>query len=113
MQKILDVAIHAARSAGEFILRAQQKDEDLQIRDKGDRDYVTRLDELSEQHIVEIIHALFPHHVILAEESYRASLEDNTYGLLIRLTEPIIIFMESRATVSLLHMHSMGTLYAV
>jgi len=67
LNHIHDVAVRAGKSASELILFALDKP---RIPDyKGKTDLVTKTDKESEELICEIIHAEFPKHGILTEES--------------------------------------------
>ncbi len=63
----LDVALEAARAAGEIIRGGW--DSDLQITFKGRNDIVTDIDVAAENKVLEILTAAFPDFGILAEES--------------------------------------------
>ncbi len=68
MHALLNIAVGAARLAGNSLLRAQKKLERLQVHKKGRNDYVSEADVAAEQLIVEHIHKHYPDHAILAEE---------------------------------------------
>lgn len=65
---IINIAIDAARSAGNIIVRAMQRMETVKIAEKGPNDYVTEIDQRAEKEIISIIHKAYPTHSILAEE---------------------------------------------
>jgi myo-inositol-1(or 4)-monophosphatase len=69
MHGMLNIAIRAARRAGDLMLRHLNKLESMQIAEKGRNDFVTRVDQLAEEAIIEIIKDHYPDHAILAEES--------------------------------------------
>jgi myo-inositol-1(or 4)-monophosphatase len=69
MHGMLNIAIRAARRAGDLMLRQLNKLESLQIAEKGRNDFVTRVDQLAEEAIIEVIKDHYPDHAILAEES--------------------------------------------
>lgn len=66
---MLNIAIRAARNAGDLIVRSLQHVEHLEITTKGRNDFVTDVDRLAEQEIIKAIHKAYPEHAILAEES--------------------------------------------
>ena len=66
---MLNIAIRAARSAGNIIIRSLQHVEHLEVTTKGRNDFVTDVDRLAEQEIISVIHKSYPDHAILAEES--------------------------------------------
>jgi myo-inositol-1(or 4)-monophosphatase len=69
MHPMLNIAIKAARRAGQIINRASLNLEGLQISKKQHNDYVTEVDKEAEAAIIEILRTAFPGHSILAEES--------------------------------------------
>jgi myo-inositol-1(or 4)-monophosphatase len=66
---MLNIAVRAARSAGEIILRSADKASHLAVNSKGKNDFATEIDRLAEKEIISIIKAAYPEHSILAEES--------------------------------------------
>src|SRR5437660_12772093 len=66
MDKHLEVAIAAAKAAGELALRYFRSG--LAVEYKADRSPVTQADRECEQRIVEILHASFPDYGIVGEE---------------------------------------------
>ena len=69
MHPLLNIAIRAARNAGNVILRSLPHIEHLNIEEKGKNDYVSEVDRLAEQEIINTIKKAYPDHAILAEES--------------------------------------------
>ncbi len=69
MAPMLNIAIRAARKAGDLISRHMMDLHRLEVMTKGANDFVTRVDEMAEEAIIETIHAAYPDHSILAEES--------------------------------------------
>lgn len=66
---MLNVAIKAARAAGAIINRAALDIESVRISQKQVNDFVTEVDQASEQAIIETLLQAYPGHGILAEES--------------------------------------------
>lgn len=66
---MLNIAIEAARAAGNIIIRAQQRLDMLKIATKGPNDFVTDTDRRCEQDIINIIRKAYPSHGILGEET--------------------------------------------
>ena len=66
---MINVAVKAARAAGAIINRAALDIESVRISQKQVNDYVTEVDQASEQTIIETLLAAYPGHGILAEES--------------------------------------------
>jgi myo-inositol-1(or 4)-monophosphatase len=81
MHPLLNIAVRAARRAGEVIVRALVRLDSLQVSSKGRNDYVSEIDRTAEREIIEIIHKLYPEHAILAEES-GASGENDTVWII-------------------------------
>jgi myo-inositol-1(or 4)-monophosphatase len=68
MQGMLNIAVRAARRAGGLIVRQISQLDSLQVSEKGRNEYVTGVDRLAEEAIVEVVLEHFPEHSILAEE---------------------------------------------
>jgi len=66
MDKRLEVAIDAAKAAGEVALRYFRSGVTVEL--KGDRSPVTRADRECEQRIVEVLHGAFPDYGLVGEE---------------------------------------------
>ena len=66
---MLNIAIRAARSAGDHIVRKMNKLPDLKIEQKGPNDFVSEVDRQAEEKVIETLLTSFPNHGILAEES--------------------------------------------
>ncbi len=71
MHPMTNIAVRAARAAGNLQLRYFERPDRLTVTSKGLNDFVTEVDRASEQAIIEIIHNAYPSHAILAEESGR------------------------------------------
>ncbi len=69
MHPMLNIAIRAARSAGNVIIRSLPRIDHLAITTKGRNDFVSEVDRQAEQEIINIIHKAYPEHAIMAEES--------------------------------------------
>jgi myo-inositol-1(or 4)-monophosphatase len=69
MHPLVNIAVSAARAAGNLIMRSQERVEQLQIERKSRNDFVTQVDRGAEREIINIIHKAYPQHAILAEES--------------------------------------------
>src|SRR4029078_7315946 len=69
MQPLLNIAVKAARRAGDIIVRAIPRLEAVQVESKGRNDFVTEVDKQAEADIIQTIRRLHPDHAILAEES--------------------------------------------
>jgi myo-inositol-1(or 4)-monophosphatase len=69
LHPMLNVAIKAARAAGAIINRAALDVEAVRISQKQINDFVTEVDQASEQAIIDTLLTAYPGHSILAEES--------------------------------------------
>jgi len=69
MQPMLNIAINAARKAGDIILRSVDHIDELTITNKNHNDFVTEVDKKAEAEIIYTLRKAFPDHAILAEES--------------------------------------------
>jgi len=69
MQPMLNIAVKAARRAGNLIQRSADKIDHLTITKKSHADYVSEVDHAAEQTIIQTLLDAYPDHAILAEES--------------------------------------------
>lgn len=69
MHPIVNIAIRAARNAGDIIMRATARMDSLTVKHKSENDYVSEVDQMAEQEIIRTIRRAYPDHAILAEES--------------------------------------------
>jgi len=69
MHPMMNIAVKAARSAGNVINRASLNLERLQVARKQQNDFVTEVDRAAEAAILEVLQESFPGHHFLAEES--------------------------------------------
>src|SRR3982751_3756642 len=76
MQPLLNIAVRAARQAGDLALRSLNRLHQLEVRSKGLNDFVTEVDLLAEQEIITTIRKSYPDHAFLAEESGRSAGDD-------------------------------------
>ena len=65
----VNIAVRAARRAGDIIQRATLHMDELTVTTKSQNDYVSEVDKNAEEAIISIIRKAFPDHDILAEES--------------------------------------------
>ena len=68
MQPMLNIALRAARAAGELIVRSMDRLDSLSVNEKDSKDYVTQVDLAAEKTIVNTILKAYPDHSILGEE---------------------------------------------
>jgi myo-inositol-1(or 4)-monophosphatase len=69
MHPMLNIAIRAARKAGNHIAKSLENAEKIQSTQKGTNDFVTNVDQEAESMIVDVIKTSYPEHVIIAEEN--------------------------------------------
>jgi myo-inositol-1(or 4)-monophosphatase len=69
MHPMLNIAVKAARRAGNLIHRATDKVDLLTITKKSHADFVSEVDNVAEQTIIQTLLEAYPDHSILAEES--------------------------------------------
>jgi myo-inositol-1(or 4)-monophosphatase len=69
MQPLLNIAMRAARRAGDLIVKSLSRLDSLKIDSKGRNDFVTDIDRKAEADIIATIRRSYPQHAILAEES--------------------------------------------
>jgi myo-inositol-1(or 4)-monophosphatase len=69
MHPLLNIAVRAARRAGEIIVRSIVRLDSLDVTTKGRNDFVSEVDRAAERAIIEDIRRLYPDHAFLAEES--------------------------------------------
>jgi myo-inositol-1(or 4)-monophosphatase len=68
VQPLLNIAVRAARRAGEIIVRSLNRADTLTVTAKGRNDFVTEVDRAAEQEIIASIRKSHPDHAFLAEE---------------------------------------------
>jgi myo-inositol-1(or 4)-monophosphatase len=76
---IVNIAIKAARAAGDIIIRACDRLDMVKVTEKAPHDFVTDIDQNAEREIISIIRKAHPNHGILAEESGSISGNDYTW----------------------------------
>ena len=69
MEPLLNIAVSAARQAGEIIIRHMEQVDRLKITAKNGNEYFSEVDIKAEQAIISCIRKAYPEHGILAEES--------------------------------------------
>ena len=82
MHPALNIAIKAARRAGQIINRASADIDLVRVASKSTNDFVTEVDHAAEAAIIEVLRDAYPKHGILAEESGE-SLADAEYQWII------------------------------
>ncbi len=69
MHPMLNIAIRAARKAGDFIAKSVDKTDNIETQQKGTNDFVTNIDKAAEQIIIDVIKKSYPEHNIVSEEA--------------------------------------------
>lgn len=69
MHPMLNIAVRAARQAGDIIIRSAESIDTLKITIKSQNDFVTEIDKRAEEEIINTLLTAYPEHGILAEES--------------------------------------------
>ena len=68
MHPMLNIAVRAARVAGNIIAKGFENRDDLMTQSKGDNDFVTRIDKEAEEAIIHKIKQSYPEHSFVGEE---------------------------------------------
>ncbi|MEM7292420.1 MAG: inositol monophosphatase family protein [Pseudomonadota bacterium] len=71
MHPMLNIAIRAARAAGNVIMRSFERVESLAVESKQRNDFVSEVDRQAERTIIDVLLQAYPGHAILAEETGR------------------------------------------
>ncbi len=66
---MLNIAVQAVQKAARIIVRFVDRLDMINVKEKHHNNFVTQVDQLSEQAIIETIQKAYPNHTILAEES--------------------------------------------
>lgn len=69
MQPMLNIAVRAARAAGDVIMRRLDRLDTIAVETKQRNDFVSEVDREAEARIIRILRRAYPDHGILAEES--------------------------------------------
>ena len=77
MHPTVNIAVRAARAAGDVILRYHNQVDILTIENKSINDFVSEVDKTAEKAIINEIKKAFPKHSILAEESGKTLGDDD------------------------------------
>lgn len=80
---MVNIALRAAREAGDLIARAAQRTDLIKVDEKGRNDYVTDIDRASEKKIIQHLQKAFPEHSILGEESGHIGNPESDYQWII------------------------------
>lgn len=79
MEPMINIALRAARKAGENIVRASDELHRFEVKAKGINNFVTEVDINAEREIIYHLQKAFPDHAILGEESGLIGSEEAEY----------------------------------
>jgi myo-inositol-1(or 4)-monophosphatase len=77
---MLNIAVMAARKAGDIISQASRELDKIKVATKGPGDYVSEIDHAAEKAIVEVLLNAYPNHAVLAEEGTGNEQSGTPYG---------------------------------
>lgn len=83
MEPMINIALRAARKAGENIVRASDELHRFEVKAKGVNNFVTEVDINAEREIIYHLQKAYPDHAILGEESGLIGSEDAEYRWII------------------------------
>ncbi|MCB1690176.1 MAG: inositol monophosphatase [Halioglobus sp.] len=83
MEPMINIALRAARKAGENIVRASDELHRFEVKAKGVNDFVTEVDINAEREIIYHLQKAYPDHAILGEESGLIGSEQAEYRWII------------------------------
>lgn len=79
MHPMLNIAVRAARSAGQIITRSLRHSDEIEVKTKGAADFVTNIDHQAETAIIRALRKAYPKHSILSEESGLSEGEESDF----------------------------------
>lgn len=79
MQPMLNIALRAARKAGELIVRASDQLHIVAVDEKRTNDFVTEIDRTAEREIINQLRRAYPDHAFLGEETGLSGSEQAEY----------------------------------
>jgi myo-inositol-1(or 4)-monophosphatase len=83
MEPMNNIALRAARKAGDLIARATENVDHLEVESKGVNDFVSEVDRNAEREILYHLTKAFPEHAFLAEEGGASGNPDSEYRWII------------------------------
>ena len=69
MHPLLNIGVRAARRAGDLVVRHINQLDAIKVDSKGRHDYVSEVDRMAEDDIIQTVRRSYPDHAFLAEES--------------------------------------------
>lgn len=79
MHALVNIAVRAARRAGDLIMRNLPRLHELTVTTKSRNDFVTEVDRLAEREIIDAIRHSYPDHAFLAEESGESGSSEDVW----------------------------------
>ena len=76
MHPMVNIAVRAARSAGNVITRYMDRLDTLTVETKGRNDFVSEVDRMAEREIIGVLRKAYPHHAIMGEETGTSGEDD-------------------------------------
>jgi myo-inositol-1(or 4)-monophosphatase len=76
---LLNIAVRAARRAGELIVRNLTRLDGLSVAQKSRNDFVSEVDHAAERDIIATVRRAYPNHAFLAEESGESGTSDTVW----------------------------------
>ena len=83
MEPMINIALRAARKAGEMIVRASDDLDNFEVMSKGVNDFVSEVDISAERDILYHLTKAYPDHAFLCEESGLSGNEESEYRWII------------------------------
>lgn len=83
MQPMLNIALRAARKAGEVVARATEHIDSLEVKEKSANDFVTEIDQAAEKEVIYHLAKAHPDHAFLGEEGGLQGNIDSDYQWII------------------------------
>src|SRR5690625_504205 len=85
MHPMVNIAVRAARSAGNIMVRYLDRLDSLRVETKGRNDFVSEVDRRAEEEIVRMLRRAYPDHAVVGEEfgSHQAASNYTAYAWII------------------------------
>ncbi|WMY95254.1 MAG: inositol-1-monophosphatase [Arsenophonus sp.] len=92
MHPILNIAIKAARQAGNFISKSYEKTIPMEVKQNTKNDFISHVNKYAEKIIIETIHKFYPNHIVLTTENQQTITKKKTIHWLINPLNGVINF---------------------
>jgi len=83
MEPMLNVALNAARKAGEILIHQFERVDLIKIEEKGRNDFVSEVDRKAEKEVIYHLKKAYPEHKFIGEESGESGNPDSEYEWII------------------------------